>query len=78
VKFKSFMVAFTTFVLTTGILYLVGHIFTIPFLMFHHEYADNVNGFYFEIGSLVPLIIGLIISVFAEKFYVYKHRQKLG
>ncbi|NHN31651.1 hypothetical protein [Paenibacillus agricola] len=77
-KFKSFIVTFATLVLTTGLLFLVGHTFTIPWLMFQHEYANNANGFFITTGSFVPLIIGLIVSFFAEKIYVYKYRQKLG
>ncbi|CAH0298489.1 hypothetical protein SRABI80_04166 [Peribacillus frigoritolerans] len=72
-KLKSFIVTFA-FVLTTGMLYLVGHMFTIPRLMFHHEYTVNGNGFFISIGSLVPLIIGLIVCFFAEKIYIYKFR----
>ncbi|MBY0599231.1 hypothetical protein [Bacillus bingmayongensis] len=44
-KLKSFLVTFSTFVLTTGLFFLIGHLFTIPWLMFHHEYIDNTNGF---------------------------------
>jgi hypothetical protein len=77
-KMKRFMIVLTTLVLTTGLLYLVGHIFTIPLLMFHHKYIDNLNGFYITSSSLIPLMIGLIVSFFAEKIYVYKYRQELG
>ncbi|MET1178378.1 hypothetical protein ABG775_10520 [Peribacillus simplex] len=73
-KLKSFIVTFGSFVLTTGMLYLVGHMFTIPWLMFHHEYTENGNGFFISAGSLVPLIIGLIVCFFAEKIYSYKFR----
>jgi hypothetical protein len=76
-KFKSFIVTFATLVLTTGLLFLVGHTFTIPWLMFHHEYTENANGFFITAGSFVPLIIGLIVSFFAEKIYIYKYQQKL-
>lgn len=77
-KCKSFIIAFTSLVFTTGLLLLVGHIFTIPWLMFHHEYTDNANGFLMTTGSFVPLVIGLIASFIAEKIYTYKYRQKLG
>ncbi|WP_260287506.1 hypothetical protein [Peribacillus aracenensis] len=73
-KLKSFIVTFGSFVLTTGMLYLVGHMFTIPWLMFHHEYTENGNGFFISAGSFVPLIIGLIVCFFAEKIYIYKFR----
>lgn len=72
-KFKSFIVSFSTLALTTGFFFLIGHTFTIPWLMFHHEYT-NTNGFFITTGSIVPLIIGLIVSFFAEKIYVHKYR----
>lgn len=77
-KFKSFIVTFTTFILITGLLFLVGHTFTISWLMLHYEYIDNINGFFITTGSILPLIIGLIVSFFVEKIYVYKYQQKLG
>lgn len=77
-NFKSFIVTFATLVLTTGLLFLIGHTFTIPWLMFHHEYTDDVNGFFITTGSFVPLIIGLCVSFIAEKIYVFKCGKKLG
>ncbi|MED4582732.1 hypothetical protein [Brevibacillus choshinensis] len=77
-KAKSFLVTFLSLVLTTGVLYAIGHIFTIPFFMFHHEFTHDSNGFTLSSGSFVPLLIGLIVSFFAEKIYVYKYRQKMG
>ncbi|MFF0830676.1 hypothetical protein [Brevibacillus sp. NPDC003440] len=75
---KSFIVAFGSIVLTTALLYLIGYVFTIPLLMWHYEYTDSTNGFFVSTGSLVPLIVGLVISFIAEKIYIYKHQQKLG
>ncbi len=77
-KFKSFVVTFTTFALTSILFYIIGHMFTIPWLMFHHEYSNHVNGFYITTGSLTPLIIGLVFSFFAEKIYIYQYQKKLG
>ena len=76
-KLKGFIVTFGSFVLTTGMFYLIGHLFTIPWLMFYYEYTENATGFYVSTGSLVPLIIALIVSFFAEKIYIYKFQQKL-
>ncbi|MGP7816437.1 hypothetical protein [Niallia sp. 01092] len=73
-KCKRFIFTFPTFVLTTGLLFLVGYVFTIPWLMLHQEYTDNANGFFVSTGSILPFIIGLIVSFFAEKLYVYKYR----
>jgi hypothetical protein len=35
--------------------------------MFHFEYVNDLNGLYIEMGSLAPLIIGLIVSYLTEK-----------
>lgn len=77
-KLKGFIVTFGSFALATTLLYLFGYVFTIPWLMFQYESANNANGFFVSIGSLVPLIIGLVISFIAEKIYLYKYRQKHG
>ena len=77
-KLKSFIVGFVSFVLTTVLLYLIGYMFTIPALMFQPEYTDNSNGFFITISSLLPIIIGLVISFISEGIYRYKYRQKLG
>ncbi|WP_312110270.1 hypothetical protein [Brevibacillus reuszeri] len=75
---KSFVVTFFSLVATTGVLYFIGHWFTIPSLMFHHEFISSQNGFMMTTGSLLPLIVGLVVSFFAEKLYVRRTRQKLG
>ena len=73
-KLKSFIVTFGSFTLTTGLLYLFGHLFNIPSLMFDLDYTGNGEGFFLSVGSLVPLTIGLIVCFFAEKIYIYKFR----
>ena len=77
-KLKSFIVTLGSFVFTTTFLYLIGYMFTIPPLMFHYKFTDNANGFFITTGSLVPILIGLVISFFSERFYLFKHRQDLS
>jgi hypothetical protein len=77
-KLKGFIVTFGSFTLTTALLYLIGYVFTIPWLMFQYEYRNDTSGFFVSTGSLIPFIIGLLISFIAEKIYTYKYRQKLG
>ena len=77
-KLKGFIVTFGSFALTTALLYLLGYVFTIPWLMFQYEYTNNTSGLFVSAGSLVPLIIGLAISFIVEKIYLYKYRQKIG
>ncbi|WP_066253961.1 hypothetical protein [Neobacillus drentensis] len=77
-KLKGFIVTFVSFALTTALLYLLGYVFTIPWLMFQYEYTNNASVFFVSAGSLVPLIIGLVISFIVEKIYLYKYRQKFG
>lgn len=69
---NGFMVTFGSLLLTTILLYLIGHMFQIPWLMFQHEYTNGPKEFHIYIGSLTPLIIGLIVSYFAEKIYMYR------
>jgi putative flippase GtrA len=77
-KFKRFIVGLASFLITTALLYIVGYLFHIPMLTYHHQYLENANGFSISIDSIIPLIIGLIVSYFAEKIYVYKQRQKIS
>jgi hypothetical protein len=42
--------------------------------MFHHRYEESANGFSVETGSLVSFIIGIFLSIIAEKIYVYKNQ----
>lgn len=77
-KLKGFLVTFGAFALTTVLLYLLGYLFTIPLLMFQYEYTDNASSFFVTTGSLVPLIIGLVVSFITEKIYLHKYRQRLG
>lgn len=76
--FKSLVVTLGTLLVTTGFLFLIGHIFTIRWLMFSYEFYADDEGFFISGGSMIPLIIGLVFSFLAEKFYVYKHGQKNG
>lgn len=77
-KWESFLIAVGAFVLTTGLFYLIGHSFEIPWLMFRHQYKSNDGEFYIYIGSLTPIVFGLAATYIAEKIYVSKHRKKLG
>jgi hypothetical protein len=77
-KVKSFIVCFGSFILVTALLYVVGDLFTIHWLTFHYEYTNGAKGFSIFAGSLTPIMIGLVVSFFAEKIYIFKHRQKLG
>lgn len=71
-KFKKFLVGFSTFLIATALLYAIGHLFKIEWLMLHHKYVVSENGFSIETGSLIPFIIGIFLSYIAEKAYVYK------
>lgn len=66
---KHFPIAFITFALTTGLLVIIGDAFTIPWLMFHHESVDRINGLFTTTGSVIPLIMGLLVSLFVEKIF---------
>ncbi|MED3624059.1 hypothetical protein [Neobacillus thermocopriae] len=76
-KLKGFIITFGSFAFTTFLLYFLGYIFTIPWFMFHYEYTHDAGEFFISIGSsLVPIIIGLVVSYMAEKMFIYKERKK--
>ncbi|WP_409276080.1 hypothetical protein V1499_10805 [Neobacillus sp. SCS-31] len=77
-KLKSFIVTITAFVGTAGILYAIGHAFTISPLMFRHEFTSDSGGFSMVTGSLLPILIALAVSFAAEKCYLYKVKKNLG
>ncbi|RFU62887.1 hypothetical protein [Peribacillus glennii] len=77
-KSNRYFVAISTLVLTTGVLLLIGYIFTIPLLMFRYENTDEANGVFVSTGSIFPFIFGLGVSFLLDKIYVYKYHRKLG
>ncbi|MDN7243045.1 hypothetical protein QWY14_14670 [Planococcus sp. N028] len=62
-------IAALSFSATTGLLYLIGHIWTVSSLMFHYEYQDEANGFSLTCGSFLPVLIGLGASFITEKSF---------
>ena len=74
-KLRSFLVTFGTLVTITGLLFLVGHMYSISWLMFDIETVANSSGFSITTGSYVPLIIGLVACFFAEKIYVRRYQE---
>jgi uncharacterized membrane protein len=77
-KFKSFIIAFISFVLITTLLYAIGYMFSIDSLMFHHEYIDNANGYYVTTGSVIPILAGFAVALITEKIYIYTNLKKFG
>ena len=77
-SFKKFVITVRAIILTTGLLLFIGHIFTIPTLMFHYEYINNSSGLSITTGSILPLAFGVIVGYIVEKIYVYKVSQKIG
>lgn len=71
-KLNRFAVSFGTFIFVTGLLYLIGYAFKIELLIFHQQYQETSEGFSSESRSLLPIIIGLGASYFAEKIYLSK------
>ncbi len=72
-QIKSFIVTFGSFIVTTILLYFLGHLFIISWLQMQYEYRNVSNEFYLSIGSFVPILIGLITSFMAEKLYTYRY-----
>ncbi|MDR7072457.1 hypothetical protein J2X07_001434 [Fictibacillus barbaricus] len=76
-KIKRFIIGLSSFLFTTSLLYLSGHLFSISLLMLHFKYTNSSNGLSISIGSLLPFIFGLIVSYISEKSYVNKYHRKL-
>lgn len=72
---KRVIVSFLSFVLISLSIYCIGHMFTIPVLMYQYEEIDNINGYYTQSGSMIPLVIGWIVSFFVENIYVHRLKQ---
>jgi hypothetical protein len=73
-KMKPFLFSFGAFVGSTAILYGIGYLFHISILMFHYEYINNKTGTSLTVGSLLPIVFGLIFSFVVEK--TYKNKEK--
>ncbi|MGI2328475.1 hypothetical protein [Planococcus sp. YIM B11945] len=73
---QRLMPAILSFAATTGGLYMAGHVWTVPLLMFHYEYQDKANGFSIACGSFLPVLIGLAAAALAEK-YVGTNKKKI-
>jgi putative flippase GtrA len=74
-KFKPFILSFCTFVVSTSVLYGIGYLFNISILMFHYEYTNNKSGLFIEAGSILPFVIGFILSFIMEKLYISKQKS---
>ncbi|MEM4992854.1 hypothetical protein WKH56_09935 [Priestia sp. SB1] len=75
--FKRYIIGFLALILSTSLLLCIGHTFKISILMFHYEYVNNEDGMMFSTGSLLPFVLGLIISYIAEKIYMHRHQKNL-
>jgi len=63
----KFIVCFSSLVLTAGSLFFIGYLFSIPLFMFQHEYTDVTNGYMTYTGSILPLLIGVVVSFLSKK-----------
>lgn len=70
---KRLVVTLGSVSLTTGLLFAIGHLCSVPILMFHYEYTNDQSGFFVSVGSLFPILIGLVVGYFTEKYYIYKY-----
>lgn len=79
IKMQSFTLGLLIFIFTTGILFLFGQIFSIPFLMLDYTYVENSEGTSITVTHFLPLVIGLITSYLAESNFrkrLEKHNKK--
>lgn len=74
---QRFIIAILSFAVTTGFLYMIGHVWTISPLMFRYEYQNEANGFSITCGSFLPVLIGLTVSFIVEKSFD-ANKKKVG
>ena len=74
-KFKKFFVGLSSFIATVAILFWLGELIEIPWLTFHYNFINNSDDFSFEVGSLLPIFIALVVSFLAEKIYLKKYEM---
>ncbi|TFE01895.1 hypothetical protein [Jeotgalibacillus sp. R-1-5s-1] len=77
-KSKGFIVGVASFAVITLLLYLAGDVFQVPLLMFHNEYMNSTNGQIVSSGSLIPVVIGLSLSVLIQRIYINRYAQNLA
>ncbi|WP_227397293.1 hypothetical protein [Jeotgalibacillus aurantiacus] len=77
-KSKGYIVSVASFAVITLLLYLVGHVFQISLLMFQNEYMNSTNGQMVSSGSLIPIVIGLSLSVVIQRIYINRSAQNLA
>lgn len=68
-----FLVSITAFLTATFATVLIGHLFSVPFLQFHFSSHFTSEGFTMEMGSLIPILIGLVASFAAEKWFTHRN-----
>lgn len=77
-KVKRFLIGMSSFVLTASVLYLLGHLLGISILKVKYEYTNNDSGLFLSMGSLLPIVVGLIVSFISEKVYMTRYQQRIS
>ncbi len=70
---EKFFIEFTSFIVVSSMLLLVGYLFNIKLLMLN-SYEETATRIEFG-GSILPFIIGLICSYYIGNYY--KKRQRV-
>jgi len=76
VKKKLFWFPLLAALLSIGILYTIGNVFEISFLIWNFYEENPSEGVIFEAGgSVVPIIIGFIVGFITERILKNKHKS---
>ncbi|MFS0785283.1 hypothetical protein ABC345_02745 [Shouchella sp. 1P09AA] len=65
-KTSSFMLVLLTFIGVTILLYGIGSLFSIEWLILKSSFYVGEEGFSFHFGSLIPIVMGLVAAGFIE------------
>ncbi|WP_099302837.1 hypothetical protein [Bacillus sp. Marseille-P3800] len=63
-KTTGFARVFLTFVAVTIVLYGIGSLFSLEWLMLESSFHVGDEGFSFHFGSLIPIAMGLVTVIF--------------
>lgn len=66
---RNWVLILSIFLVITVLLYGLGSLFSIEWMMLEFVFEVEESGFEFYLGSLVPPIIGLFVAFLAEDLY---------
>jgi hypothetical protein len=76
VKAQSSIIIFFSFIITATLFYFLGHLLTIPWLMFQYKFTRDPFWLSFSIGSFFPLMLGVVVSFLIAWLLLFNSSRK--